>query len=116
MEKSLALRQSSLALIDFLANLRISNFKHMFGQIISGRTGTAPSANRFFEYEVTGLSQNDETDKMEYPIRSSASTFITVPYSRMNEEMRRITRMGGKIVNIKPLTLSAKAEATAESE
>lgn len=77
----------------------------MFGQIISGRTGTAPSDSRFFQYEVTGLHQNDETDKMGYPIRSSGSVFLTVPYSRMNEEMRRITLMGGKIVNIKPLTL-----------
>jgi phycocyanin-associated rod protein len=30
--------------------------------------------------------------------------FIKVPYSRMNEEMQRITRMGGKIVSIKPLS------------
>lgn len=88
----------------------------MFGQIVSGRTGTTPSASRFFEYEVTGLSQSDETDSMEYPIRSSASTFIKVPYSRMNEEMRRITRMGGTIVNIKPLTLDGKAEAPAEAK
>jgi hypothetical protein len=28
---------------------------------------------------------------------------ILVPYSRMNHEMRRITRLGGKIVNIRPL-------------
>ncbi|MEQ9372466.1 MAG: phycobilisome linker polypeptide [Coleofasciculus chthonoplastes F3-SA18-01] len=59
--------------------------------------------NRLFLYEVTGLSQNTETDKMDYPIRSSGNTYITVPYSRMNQEMQRITRMGGKIVSIQPL-------------
>ncbi|MGK7903538.1 MAG: hypothetical protein AB4352_19470 [Hormoscilla sp.] len=34
----------------------------MFGQIVNGRTGTTPSASRLFQYEVTGLSQNLETD------------------------------------------------------
>lgn len=29
---------------------------------------------------------------------------MTVPYNRMNEEMKRITRLGGKIVSIRPLT------------
>jgi len=30
--------------------------------------------------------------------------FLTVPYDRMSDEMQRISRMGGKIVNIEPLT------------
>jgi ferredoxin--NADP+ reductase len=59
---------------------------------------------RMFVYEVVGLRQNAETDKTNYPIRQSGSVFITVPYSRMNQEMQRITRMGGKIVSIQPLT------------
>jgi ferredoxin--NADP+ reductase len=29
--------------------------------------------------------------------------FMTVPYTRMNQEMQRITRMGGKIVSIRPI-------------
>ncbi|HEY9752435.1 MAG TPA: phycobilisome linker polypeptide [Coleofasciculaceae cyanobacterium] len=57
---------------------------------------------RYFRYEVVGLRQNDETDRMNHPIRSSSSVFITVPYSRMNEEMQRITRMGGQIISITP--------------
>jgi len=59
--------------------------------------------NRTFVYEVVGLNQNKETDKLDYPIRNSASVFITVPYSRMNQEMQRITRLGGQIISIKPL-------------
>ncbi len=55
-----------------------------------------------FRYEVSGLRQNDQTDNNDYPIRSSGSVFITVPYARMNEEMQRISRLGGKIVNIQP--------------
>ena len=65
---------------------------------------TTEFGNRLFVYEVVGLRQNEETDKMNYPIRQSGSVFITVPYSRMNQEMQRITRMGGKIVSIQPLT------------
>ncbi|BAY26747.1 CpcD phycobilisome linker domain protein [Calothrix sp. NIES-2100] len=61
--------------------------------------------NRSFQVEVSGLQQNDVTSQNNYPIRSSASVFITVPFSRFNEELQRINRLGGKIVNIQPLTL-----------
>lgn len=75
----------------------------MFGQSAVGSAAITPSGSRMFRYEVVGLRQNDETDKMNFPIRQSGSVFITVPYSRMNEEMQRIVRMGGKIVKIEPL-------------
>ena len=68
------------------------------------RAQTTFSSNRVFVYEVAGLRQNDETDQNTYAIRQSGSTFVKVPYSRMNEEMQRITRLGGRIVSIKPLT------------
>jgi ferredoxin--NADP+ reductase len=58
--------------------------------------------SRLFIYEVVGLRQSDDTDQTSYPIRKSGSEFIKVPYSRMNQEMRRITRLGGKIVSIQP--------------
>jgi sulfite reductase alpha subunit-like flavoprotein len=77
----------------------------MFGQTVGGRDSNTSAGNRSFRYEVVGLHQNDETNKMEHEIRSSASVFLTVPYSRMNQEMQRITRMGGKIVSIQPLTV-----------
>ncbi|NCR46079.1 MAG: photosystem I reaction center subunit XII [Microcystis aeruginosa SX13-01] len=62
--------------------------------------------NRLFVYEVVGLSQNDKTDNLDYSIRKSGSVFLTVPYGRMNQEMRRITRLGARIVSIKPLNAS----------
>jgi phycocyanin-associated rod protein len=58
---------------------------------------------QYFRYEVVGLRQNAETEKTGFPIRSSASVFITVPYSRMTPEMQRISRLGGKIVSISPV-------------
>jgi phycocyanin-associated rod protein len=74
----------------------------MLGQSLVG-SASNPSASRVFVYEVAGLRQNEESDKNNYAFRQSGSVFIKVPYSRMNEEMQRITRLGGTIVNIKPL-------------
>ena len=77
----------------------------MFGQTTLGTGSTSSVGSRVFRYEVVGLRQNGETDKNNYDIRQSGSVFVTVPYSRMNEEMQRITRLGGKIVKIEPLTV-----------
>lgn len=76
----------------------------MFGQTTLGAGSVSSSASRVFRYEVVGLRQNQETDKNKFDIRRSGSVFITVPYSRMNEEMQRINRLGGKIINISPLS------------
>ena len=75
----------------------------MYNPSVSGGSATSVSGSRLFRYEVKGLRQNAETDKMDNPIRKSGSVFITVPYSRMNQEMQRITRMGGEIVSITPV-------------
>lgn len=74
----------------------------MYNSSASGAANT-PSGSRMYRYEVTGLRQNGATDKFNYAIRQSGSTFINVPYDRMNEFMQRITRLGGKIVSIHPL-------------
>lgn len=60
--------------------------------------------NRYFLYEVVGLRQSAATDTLSYPIRRSSSVFIRVAYSRMNQIMRQISELGGKIVSIRPLT------------
>lgn len=75
----------------------------MFGQTTISAGGISSAASRVFRYEVVGLRQNSETDKNNYEIRQSGSVFMTVPYARMNEEMQRISRLGGKIVNIEAL-------------
>lgn len=68
-----------------------------------GAISSTSTSSRYFRYEVVGLRQTDETEKTNYPIRSSATVFFTVPENRMNQEMQRITRLGGKIVSIQPL-------------
>ncbi len=83
------------------------------------------SGSRVFVYEVVGLRQSEETDQTNYQIRNSGSVFIRVPYNRMNQEMRRITRLGGKIVSIQAMsalqqingnTASVNANGAAVSE
>lgn len=87
----------------------------MFGQTALGSGTLNDAANRMFRYEVEGLRQTYESDKLSYPIRRSGSFQITVPYSRMNEEMQRINRLGGKIVSIQPLTLDGSSEAKSKA-
>jgi hypothetical protein len=82
----------------------------MLGQVSGGNQANTIGANRLFRYEVTGLRQNDQTDLQNHGIRQGSSVFITVPYPRMNDEMRRITRLGGTIVNIQPVTTPESAE------
>lgn len=84
----------------------------MLGQSAIGSAANTPSGSRVFRYEVVGLRQNEENDKNNYAIRRSGSVFITVPYNRMNEEMRRIARLGGKIVSIH--AVSAENGSSAE--
>ncbi|WP_036477079.1 ferredoxin--NADP reductase [Myxosarcina sp. GI1] len=67
--------------------------------------------NRLFVYEVAGLSQNGNSSDIQAPIRNSGTIYITVPYNRMNQEMRRINRLGGEIVSIKPLNGESAKEA-----
>jgi ferredoxin--NADP+ reductase len=74
----------------------------MYNPSAAGGTASTAYGSRLFIYEVEGLRQNGETDKMGYPIRRSGNVFITVPYSRMNQEMQRIARLGGRIVSIRP--------------
>ncbi|MEM9090327.1 MAG: phycobilisome linker polypeptide [Cyanobacteria bacterium P01_F01_bin.53] len=73
----------------------------MLGQCATSTGSTID--NRIFVYEVTGLNQNDLTARLEAPIRSSQNQFFQVPFHRMNDEMRRITMLGGEIIKIAPL-------------
>ena len=90
----------------------------MLGQYAAG--GSASTDSRIFVYEIAGLSENDATVNVQAPIRSSHNQFRQVPFSRMNEEMRRITMLGGEIVSIRPLseqpTASAGEGATEDTE
>ncbi|MBD2301068.1 ferredoxin--NADP reductase [Nostoc sp. FACHB-190] len=85
----------------------------MFNQGTVEGAANTESGSRVFVYEVVGLRQNEATDQTNYPIRKSGSVFIRVPYNRMNQEMRRITRLGGKIVSILPASILEQANGKA---
>jgi len=86
----------------------------MYGQTTVSTPNSA--ASRMYRIEVEGMRQSSESDKQSYAIRKSGSVFFTVPYSRMNEQMRRINRMGGKIVNIQPLNTEPAPQPEPETK
>jgi ferredoxin--NADP+ reductase len=65
----------------------------MYNPSLGGVSLNSTAASRMFVYEVLG-SMND---------RRSGTSFVTVPYSRMAAEMRRIAALGGKIISIRPV-------------
>ena len=75
----------------------------MLGQSAFTRGSSATADSRIYIYEVSGLQQNNATAQSNVQIRTSANTFMQVPYNRMNEKMQQILRMGGKIVSIQHL-------------
>lgn len=80
----------------------------MLNASVAGGAATTTYGNRLFIYEVIGLRQA-EGEPSDSSIRRSGSTFFKVPYSRMNQEMQRILRLGGKIVSIRPAEEAAIA-------
>ena len=84
----------------------------MFNSSAAVSSSNIQYKNRLFIYEVEGLSQNGSSSNLSAPIRNSGSVLITVPYSRMNQEMRRINRLGGKVISIQPLGSLAPAPAS----
>jgi ferredoxin--NADP+ reductase len=85
----------------------------MYNPSLRGIAANSLSGSRLFVYEVVGLGQSQ--DCSEYNIRRSGSVFFTVPYERMNQEMRRIARLGGKIVSIRPLSAVTDGGDTANA-
>ncbi|MEN9235643.1 MAG: phycobilisome linker polypeptide [Gloeomargarita sp. GMQP_bins_25] len=65
--------------------------------------------NRVFVLEVVGLRQNATTANLNYPIRRSGALYVQVPYNRLNQEMQRLQRLGGRIVAVRPVNGSLPA-------
>jgi len=72
-------------------------------KVSAGTRNTTASNERQVTIEVTGLSRNDF-------VRSS-DCVMQVPYTRMNETLRLVHRMGGKITNVSVTGVSASGEA-----
>ena len=61
-------------------------------KVSAGTRGTSFSSGRQVTFTVTGLANNDYS--------RTADVVMNVPYTRMNETMRMVQRMGGKIVGV----------------
>jgi phycocyanin-associated, rod len=61
-------------------------------KVSAGTRGTSFSSGRQVTISVTGLANNDYS--------RTADVVMNVPYTRMNETMRMVQRMGGKIVGV----------------
>jgi phycocyanin-associated rod protein len=61
-------------------------------KVSAGIRGTSFVSGRQVSFTVTGLANND--------FSRTADLVINVPYTRMNETMRMVQRMGGKITGV----------------
>jgi phycocyanin-associated rod protein len=61
-------------------------------KVSAGTRGTSFSSGRQVTITVTGLANNDFV--------RSADCVMQVPYTRMNETMRMVQRMGGRITDV----------------
>ena len=88
----------------------------MLGKSLSLGASSSSYNKRIFFFEVEGLRQNEPMQSNSYPIRNSGRVLVRVPYSCMNDEMRRINRLGGKIVSIRSTSGNSSIdESTDES-
>ncbi|MEB3297543.1 MAG: phycobilisome linker polypeptide [Cyanobacteriota bacterium] len=61
-------------------------------KVSSGIRGTSFASGRQVSFTVTGLSNNS--------FSRTADLVMNVPYTRMNETMRMVQRMGGRITGV----------------
>jgi len=61
-------------------------------KVSAGTRNTSASNDRQVTIQVTGLSRNDFV--------RSADCVMQVPYTRMNETLRLVHRMGGKVTHV----------------
>ena len=61
-------------------------------KVSAGTRGTSVSSGRQVTFTVTGMNNNNYS--------RTADMVLNVPYTRMNETMRMVQRMGGKITGI----------------
>lgn len=61
-------------------------------KVSAGSRGTGPNSDRQVSFVVTGLNNNE--------FSRTADLVMNVPFSRMNETMRLVNSLGGKIAEV----------------
>lgn len=78
----------------------------MPGMTTTGTTDLSDYNSRTVEIDVTGLCRQDVMRTSNYKVR--------VPYSRMAQEVQRISRMGGKVASVAVVSSSPSASQSSE--
>ena len=84
----------------------------MYNPSVAGGSANTEFGSRMYVIEVTGFGKGSNSGVATSAVRRSGTTFIRVPYNRMNQEVQRISRLGGKIVNISPLNAESAAASS----
>ncbi len=88
----------------------------MYNPSVAGGNANTEFGSRMYVIEATGFGQGSNSGVFTSAVRRSGTTFSRVPYSRMNQEVQRISRLGGKIVSISPFNAeSAAASSSTQS-
>ncbi len=87
----------------------------MYNPSSTGSSVNTSADNRLYIYEVEGLGQSGQASDMNAPIRRSGTKTFTVPYSRMQQETKRIMKLGGTIVSVRPADEAASASASSSN-
>ena len=64
----------------------------MSGTIATGENNVSSYGSRTIEIEVTGVCRQDVMRTSNYTVK--------VPYSRMSQTIKNISRLGGKVANV----------------
>ncbi len=84
----------------------------MYNPSVAGGNANTEFGSRMYVIEVTGFGQGANSGVTIPSVRRSGTTFVRVPYNRMNQEVQRISRLGGKIVSIKPFNADSAAASS----
>lgn len=85
----------------------------MYNPSVAGGGETTSFGSRVYVFEVVGLGQGTDAGINKPVVRQSGSTCFQVPYNRMSQTVQRISRMGGKILSIRPLSEAGGSAAPA---
>ena len=87
----------------------------MYNPNVAGGSANTEFGSRMYAIEFTGLGQGSNLDLPSALIRRSGTALVQVSYSRMRQEIQRISRLGCKIVSIRPAGEASSATSASSS-
>ena len=88
----------------------------MISSVNHGRSNPSGIESQVFVIEVQDLPSTVESSTFRHIIRKIGRSELTVPYSRMSREIRRIALQGRKIIGVRPLHAHTGADDSSKSK